>query len=350
MTKVYVYPADRSGCAWYRMILPGRTLLGAGYDVTVHEVGSDGVLEAALIGNKLVGLTVMPDCDVAVIQRPLHWTRIPVIKLLQSRGIFVIGEIDDDFSAVHPEHAAYRGFHPRHSPGHNWDICAEALGLCDRLVVSTPALAERYAKPGQDVVIMPNTLPPEFVIPESRIHEPLDPTQVVVGWAGKVDSHPRDLEATDQGVGRLQRTLGFQMKVVGSAAGVKRGLALAREPLLHRWAPYAEYPGAISTFDVGIAPLRPSKFNEAKSALKPLEYAARGVPFVCSPSGPYADFVAQGAGRLALSREQWAARVREYVVDDRRRTEDAAKGLEVARRWTINRHVDAWASAWMLDA
>ena len=43
----------------------------------------------------------------------------------------------------------------------------------------------------------------------------------------------------------------------------------------------------VAQLDTGIVPLQRSRFNEAKSNLKGLEYAALGVPFVASPTAEY---------------------------------------------------------------
>lgn len=348
MTRVYVWPADSGACSHYRMELPAVALRSHGHDVTFHPVGSDGVLEIAILNGKVL-LTETPRCDIAVIQRPMHWTRLGVIQDLQRRGIFVIGEIDDDVFSVHGSHFAYRGMHPRYNPKHNWEWCAKAMAACDRVVVSTPALAERYGR-GKDCVIVPNMLPRSFYVNEAPLPRPVDPSELIVGWSGKATTHPGDLEATEQGVGRLQRQIGFQVKVVGSAWNVKRGLALASEPSEHPWCPIEDYPQALSTFDIGLAPLGLTAFNEAKSWLKPLEYAARGIPFISSPTGPYREINRLGAGLLASDRKEWARQLRYLIENLPARYELACRGLEAARTLCIDDHVDRWAHAWMLDA
>lgn len=347
MARVFVYAADRAGCGYYRCVLPGRALAAAGYDVTVIEPGDDRYLSALVVGrNKAALLRDVPECDVVVVQRPIDWTWSPVIAQLRHRGIRVIGEIDDDIRSVHPAHVAYAAMHPRYNPRHNWDHCAASMALCNRVTVTTPALAARYAKNGNGVVL-PNCVPSEFIVDAPNV-EDVEVADLVVGWPGKVASHPGDLDATEQAVGRLQRRAGFRVKVIGGGAGVKRGLALPCEPDVHPWVPMEEYGAALSTLDIGIAPLGATEFNEAKSFLKPLELASRGVPFVCSPSTPYREFCARGAGIVASGRREWGAALI-ALFDAGVRTELVEAGLVEARRWRIEDHLDRWVKAWWVD-
>jgi len=347
MARVFVYAADRAGCGYYRCKLPGRALAAAGYDVTVFEPDDDGYLEALVVGrNKAALLTSIPDCDVAVIQRPIDWTWSRVIGQLQHAGIRVIGEIDDDVRAVHAAHAAYAAMHPRYNPRHNWDHCAKAMALCDRVTVTTLALEHRYATNGNGVVL-PNCVPADFIVDTPDVRA-VDVGDLIVGWPGKVASHPGDLDATEQAVGRLQRRAWFRMRVIGSGDGVKRGLALPIEPEVISWVPMESYGDALSALDIGIAPLGATAFNEAKSFLKPLELSARGVPFVCSPSSPYREFCASGAGLVAQGRREWTAALI-ALFDPSVRMEIAQAGLTAARRWTIEEHLDDWVKAWWVD-
>ena len=322
-----------------------------GFDVELVMPRTERQFEVTIIGNEVL-LNNPPDADVVVIQRPLHWTRPSLIRQLRRRKIRVVVDLDDHFAAVAPSHMSYRHFDPRTSVRHNWDICREACARADRVTVTTPLLAKSYGD--GDALVVPNRLPSDFVLDEPRVHERKDPRQVVVGWPGKITTHPGDLEATRQGVGRAQRKLHFTFKVAGDLLGVRRALALPHLPVHAHPVPYDEYPQLLSGFDVGIAPLAASDFNEAKSWLKPLELAARGVPFVASPSGPYSDLLrtangfGQKAGTLVSTRQEWIEAVCWYVENADARSEAAAHGWWLAQANTIENNLEQWVEAWWL--
>jgi hypothetical protein len=59
------------------------------------------------------------------------------------------------------------------------------------------------------------------------------------------------------------------------------------------------------TFDIGIVPLSDIPFNHAKSALKGLEYASAGIPFVAAGLPEYQRCADMGVGRTARSDDDW---------------------------------------------
>lgn len=350
MTKVIVLPGDLGGCGYYRCIWPAEALASLGHDVTwLHpdqhqiEFKAKRDLSGAILGT-------MPDCDVLVVQRPLHWYWKHLIPQMRARGIRVVGEIDDDFWNVHPHNDGWRHVHPSASPGHNSAHLRDALNECHRVTVSTPALARHFLHhPGLTVVR--NYLPSAMVVPE-RVHTGTG-SEVTVGWAGDTGTHIGDLASTQGAVGQAQRQTGFRFLLIGRHANkVKRDLDLKRPPEVHPWVPLAEYPEALSRLDIGLAPLVESDFNRSKSWLKPLEYMARGVPFVAAHSMEYIELVVGHQAPYSLTkngRDDWAYYLRALVLSADLRTEWAARGIEIARSLTIERRTEEWLTAWGMD-
>jgi Glycosyl transferases group 1 len=97
-------------------------------------------------------------------------------------------------------------------------------------------------------------------------------------------------------------------------------------------------------FDMGLAPLRIDRFNTCKSWLKPLEYAARGVHAVVSPSDEY---VRLGMGRRARAARDWAKAVATAVDDAGKRREQAVRDREAVLAGHLTEHTaPRWADAW----
>src|SRR5699024_10081331 len=97
-------------------------------------------------------------------------------------------------------------------------------------------------------------------------------------------------------------------------------------------------------FDVGIAPLRHDRFNEAKSWLKPLEYAARGVFPIRANTPDYERF---GLGIRAKRPRDWADQIAKAIDDPDRRREMAVRNRGVVLAEHLTEHTaPLWAQAW----
>jgi hypothetical protein len=83
--------------------------------------------------------------------------------------------------------------------------------------------------------------------------------------------------------------------------------------------------------DIGIVPLRDTPFNRAKSAIKGLEYAAAGVPFIAQNLDSYASLRNDlGVGRIAKRPTDWIRHIKELLDVDIRREEAARNRLQIA--------------------
>src|SRR5207253_7756734 len=76
----------------------------------------------------------------------------------------------------------------------------------------------------------------------------------------------------------------------------------------------------ISTFDIGIMPLRDTPWERGKCAYKLLQVMAAGKPVIASPVGANAQVVQHGVnGFLADSPDEWADALRRLEDPDLRR-------------------------------
>ena len=381
--RVEVHAADMGGCGHYRLIWPATALYEQGADVEVitpedarsqiicRVDTANGLLRyaGAELEPDLIGLNRLPDADVVVLQRPLTAQLVEVIRFLKAAGRAVVVEVDDDFETIDPDNVAWRTVHPSVSPARNWRHLRAACQLADLVTVTTPALAARYGKHGR-VAIIPNMVPSHYlhIYPEHRAA--VDGSPVRVGWSGSVDTHPRDLQVTRGAVAGTLRRHGLTFHLVGSGkvyprdprtgaelreldlvtdARIIRNLGLADgETFAHTggWLPLEKYPRAMAELDVGIVPLADTAFNEAKSWLKGLEFSAVGVPFVATPTGPYAELHAAGAGVLARKPADWRRHLDRLVTDVDYREELADAGRRVAARYVIQNNAERWLDAW----
>lgn len=172
----------------------------------------------------------------------------------------------------------------------------------------------------------------------------VDSTQIA--WAGSVHSHPDDLQATGSAIAQVTDP-SEPFHVVGDAMGAREALGLSYNPTdTGPLDPLKRWPEEMNTIGIGIAPLANSAFNDSKSWLKPLEYAALGVPCVMSPSVEYLRIHSLGIGVLARKHKQWINRLRELRGSKLLRDELSERGRAVAAEWTVEGNAERWWQAW----
>lgn len=322
-----VYARHDDGSAFYRLREPARVL---NVPVVEHpnHVGSAGTV---------------------VLNRPIEPGLSEQVRLWRAEGRTVIVDMDDDFDAVVPEHH----IHGRYTTEHLHEACkAASVVTC-----STPALVERYGY-GHGVVIR-NRIPESYlsVTRRSRTPEHVNefgyterPEGTWVGWYGSLGSHPRDPAAAGPAVGTvLNSHPDAEFVFVGPE---KDGPRLQQIFHLDRGVRTLGFyalnalPQILSEFDIGIVPLAMNPFNEAKSWLKGLEFAAVGVPVIASPTSEYRRAEVEGGCWLAETPEHWTNQLRKMLEKPEWRAEQADRGREWAATQTIEQHADEWRTAW----
>lgn len=349
--KIYVYPADIHGCGYLRLIWASRVLKAAGHDVTLVMPGgakdafgrpypASGLKGQMDANGKTVAVTMPRDADVMVLQRVTHRALAEGIPLWRARGVAVVIDMDDDLSSIHPTNPAWQALHPtRGKPGFSWRVAEQACKDATLVTTSTPALAQRYAPHGRSAVLY-NCIPERYLtIP----HE----DSSVIGWGGSVLSHPDDLQAVGTSVARIVDAGAAPLRIVGPGDGVQSALGVSRNWSASGGVSISHWPHQLaSDIGIGIAPLADTRFNAAKSWLKPLEYAALGIPCVMSPRAEYQRLHRLGVGELATKPRDWERTLRRLAGDATRRVELSEAGREVAAQWTIEGQAWRWMDAW----
>jgi hypothetical protein len=314
------------------MIWPGQHLAAAGHDVEV--VGPrDRRVRVVMDGDTVTDVLV--DADVVVLQRVTHAYMAQAVGVMRAKGVTVVVDVDDDLSSIHPSNPAWAVHRPGAGP-HSWHNLALACRNASLVTVSTPALLARYAKHGRGHVL-PNYLPDMYYgLPRTDSD--------VLGWPGSLHSHPNDPEVVGGAVARLLDE-GAEFVMRGDSTGAGRAFGLPADPVGGA-VPIEEWPAAVAELGVGIAPLADTKFNAAKSWLKPLEMSACGVPWVASPRAEYRRLHAMGAGVLADRPRVWYRELKRLRESAGLRQELSLAGRVVAEELRLRDHAWRWAEAW----
>jgi hypothetical protein len=321
---------DGSGCAWYRVILPLEELGRHGHDVTLVSADqSDG---PGVTAGQVTGQ------DIVIAQRWDNHAGMGTWRRMAAHSKLVY-EVDDDVQAVEPVNwAAYT----RYSRADAQDAVAHSAQVANLVTVTTEPLAEVMREHNPNVAVLPNFIPGWVCdLPRAVRERPR------VGWMGGA-SHGRDIGVIAAPLRRfLNRFPGWD----GHLGGVDYRPTIRHErvtfsPWSHVVADPEAYYQSVD-LDIGLAPLVLTKFARSKSAIKALEYAARGIPVIATDSEPYRDFVLHGVTGFLVRRDhEWLKYMSELAADGGLRESMGAKARELARAHTIEHGYKLWESAY----
>ncbi|MEI4270669.1 glycosyltransferase [Klenkia sp. LSe6-5] len=339
--KVLVVTTKHAASSYYRVREPARAVSELPLGAEVVVVGGLATTMSRTPGPDGPVVVDIDDqgADVVVFQLPKTAELVQMVSILQARGVGVVVEMDDLLTAV-----------PAGMPGHRrlvmggmGERALECARLADHVTVSTPALLTAYAAHGRGTVV-PNAVPRRVAeLPPAYLREPGTAT---IGWAGSVHGHPYDLPEVGSGLQQALNAAPSRFVVLGEAGDAGQKLGLTHAPAEIRWLPDVDsYLRALGEeFDLGIAPLRIDRFNTAKSWLKVLEYAARGVYAVRSPSAEYERL---GLGWRARAAKDWAKGLTKGLLEPEWRTAQARAAREVVLDRHLTEHTAAsWVAAW----
>ena len=329
--RIVAFAADDQGCGHYRMLQPLQAMLNA-------RLCTGGVSPEIFSPN----MALRSGADTLIFQRPNAEVMLANLKALTPlKGIKKIYEVDDHLARV-PIKSAHYDQIPKDLRGK----IVKAIGLCDRLVVSTEPLARELGSYNDDVRVVHNCLSASMwgTSPPVRAERTPSPgRKPKIGWAGGV-SHQGDLEMI----------AGVIKDLADSVDWVFFGMCPdSIRPYVQEFyacIPTLEYPQKLMTlaqdWDLAIAPLEINPFNDCKSNLKLLEYGWCGVPVVCSDVLPYQSDLP--ATRVKNRYKNWREAILEHVNDLQASRQ---QGLSLQAR--INRdyrlegeNLQRWYAAW----
>lgn len=322
--RILAYPADTRGCGEYRIIAPCRAL-------------NKTTLAQACVrtSHARVGQLNRINPDVIILQRQIEDHQFHALDGMKRYSkAFRVFEIDDRLHGL-----TTSNLHRDLMHGDELERLAEGISLCDRLVTTTPALADAYGRFCNDVKIIPNYL-------ERAKWAQLCPARLQgkrprVGWAGST-SHTGDLELLYPVIKALHKDVDWIF--LGMCPETLRPYILE----FHEGVPLDSYPAKLASLnlDLALAPLEYHPFNEAKSALKILEYGILGYPVICTDIAAY-----QGEfpiTRVSNKPAEWIGAIRSAIAD---RSALAEQGdllrAHIQKNWMLEDNLNRWLQAWL---
>lgn len=251
-----------------------------------------------------------------------------VVRRIGARTIY---DLDDNLLDLegHGEQASYST---------KKSAVLRSLALAEEVWCSTPRLAERLRREtASRVVVLPNAL-------DSALWNMVPPPYEAAGTSGPLrllymgtKTHDADFDLLSEAI-RLcesERPGSIELFLIGVRAAPTAGDNWIRvvSPPPYIGASYPAFVGWFRTlqgFDLGVAPLLSSLFNDCKSHIKVLDYAAIGLPTLASRMPAYLHLLTTGIDCLHADNDasSWANALAGISVDRSRLTSVA----EAARR------------------
>lgn len=329
---------EPNGCAWYRLVLPSREVQRYGWEtgVGMPRVAPDAGIGVAHENGVLLGW------DVSILKLLMHESVPGLIEIMQGKGERIIIDIDDFHFGLDPENVAYHATNPHANPESNRAFYEIGIRKADTVTVSTDFLADFYSRRVRDVRVIRNGIDAERF---DMIEQPEIPT---FGWVGATWWRSGDIEILADWLPGFVKDHGVGVHHAGHIPNdpkhfaVRAGLRRVSTQLM---CTISDYPNLLKRFHVGLVPLARKPFNEAKSFLKGLEYAAAGIPFIATPTEEYRILYASGVGRLADSPEEWRDHATELLDPDVRLAEAERQRAIVEKIWHVSERGPEWAIA-----
>lgn len=317
--------ATRTANGHYRVIVPMQEMARRGH--TVHWPG-DRTFGALRDG-------AVPPWDAMHIQQMHDEEGLEIMARMRRARVAVVWDTDDDISAVTRGSEAWHRQGGRRGIRRHFKQAVQAARTAHLVTTTNEHLAQVYREHGvEHVVAVENYLAPQDLQHPRRRHQ-----GVVIGIvaAGEHEPDLRRMKLGETLERVLERHDGVRVVAVGSDL---------RLPSAHRYTHRdgVEIDELIPTeceFDIGLAPLRDTRFNRARSNIKLKEYAAAGAMWLASPVGPYAG-MGEEQGGLLVGDDEWLDALDALLTDpDRRRAL-----TDRARAWVRGQTIRTGAARW----
>lgn len=336
--RVCVFPADFDGPGCYRCVFPARELRARGHEAALPPWDELPMSEGSIVRFRL---GEVPVSDVYVLHFPKGSWHPKFARVMRAQGGRVVVDVDDYFLGVPAYNIGSLG---------DYSNVFETMRAADLVTVSTPFLAEAYSRFNPKVRVLRNRLDWEMWADAPQQSE-VERRRVRVGWMGQRRYSAGNLNVLKGVIGPfLERHPEVEFVAAGdnlvhADLGVPDGRRYPDRRVTTTSVGFRHFDLADITacMDIGLVPLERNNFNEGKSHLKGMEYAACGIPCVATPTESYRHWVEPGVnGLLAKRGNDWLRHLELLVSDDDLRREMGRNARARAEASTIQEHVGEW--------
>lgn len=336
------------GVGYYRIQKPLSFLLGK---YSIFDLGDISVAQKNLkeAGREWELDDVVPnlikDCDLVFmknVSNPGGFAWFAGAADFYNKPLIV--DMDDNYLAVDDLNPKRKYFHETALANITHQ---ELFKAATAMTVSTEPLVEAYKQFNKNIHVLHNYNDvsdwkyQKFKRPDGKL---------VIGWAGS-QTHEADFHILEPVIEALWQKYGERIIFAicgGLPEKLTKRLPEGSYAVFSGTRTMRDYPERLASwgFDIGLAPLKKSAFNEGKAHGKWMEYAMYRIPTVASIVGPYRRVVEDGrTGLLVDSTEEWVEAISRLVDSPalRQQIGEAAYG-EVIEKWQWKDHAHEWSS------
>jgi glycosyltransferase involved in cell wall biosynthesis len=318
--RIHALTVDRGGCFHYRVRQPLTYLRELGH---VTSWGSGIDVETYSAANVLVTQYINLGASVD------QW-----VQWCERGDKLCVWDADDD--VFQTEQVIGKGT-AYDDPG-TLGRMARAIAASHLVTVTTPALAEVYARYNDNVVVLPNCVPDWLLCHD--MPDAGDRFSLVYSCS---PSHLRDIQDFAATLARfMRREPSTELRFYGPSAR-PIGVPSSWPIRTFGWEKQTDAYLRSLSGKVGIAPLSDLEFNYGKSGIKAQEYQALGIVPVVQDFPQYRAVVIDGVtGFLCRTPADWLRALQLLARSPARRATMAAAGREHARSFGQS----SWAPLW----
>ncbi len=258
--------------------------------------------------------TIMKKPDAVIIGRSSSINLLIFLKFLKLRGIKVIFDLDD---AVILPSLSLIGAKIR-SPAY---VCAEKMLRDSDAVMVNGNYLYTYAKSWNSrVFIIHVPVDTDLFNPAKRVRS----KKITIGWQGNPANHYDNLNLLLKPLQKLAEEHDFRFKICSYMGDEKVKRMFAKLGRLieidfgsDHWLSLGLFAEQMFDFDILVAPLINSDWNQGKSALRVSAGMAMGIPVVASPYGEQKNIIRHGVnGFLAANEQEWYRYLKSLIEND----------------------------------
>ena len=322
--KVYGWMSDYTGSGVYRISLPFGQLYSNHPDLLVKA-------------NSVIEDWDARTADIIVCQRSCTDEQLKLIKKWKRNyKAKIVFETDDDILNIDSSNQANKFYSNQNIK----DNIKEIAEISDLITTSTQPLAETLHPFNDNITVLPNFIDEKLFTFDST---PPDTNKTIIGWAGSI-THQIDFAVCSN---PLRRVMELQKETWLHLYGSLYNPGLNERVYFTPWSDDMESFHKSLRLHIGLAPLRECSFNESKSYIKMLEYAALGIPAIASNVTSYNSFVQDTeTGYLVDNNAEWKHRLLNLVRNPDLRSYIGSNAQKYARDFTIQKNYALWADTY----